>query len=497
MAYGVLMLTGVNLLLRFAGTWFQVYLSRTIGPEGIGLLQLTMSVGSFALVAGMAGIRTAAMYLTAEELGKKQRQGLPWVLSGCIRYSLICSGSAALVLALLAPWLAERWIGDSRVTGCLILFAGFLPISCLCGVFSGFFTASQRVGTLAAVEVAEQILSMSATLALLALGNDREPGAATRCVITGSGLGACLTLVCLWTMRMRETASPGSRVPGKRRITAAAVPLALGDVVKSGINTAENLLVPRRLELHRGTGSPLGAFGIVTGMVFPVLMFPACILFALADLLIPEMARCSAAGNQQRVRYLARRAMKLALVYALIFGGGMMLVAPDLCLRLYENQEAGIWLRRYALMVPMLYTDAIVDAMVKGLGQQKTSVRYNILTAAMDVSMLFFLLPRFGMTGYYWSFLISHGVNFVLSIRLLTKLTGIPLPLWVPLSALAAAAGAIWASIYVADPLGKVLGYIPVLLCLLTLFGVISREDIQWIRGLLPGKRTEKSPVSC
>ena len=63
--YSALLLTGVNLLLRLAGTTFQVYLSSRIGPAGIGLLQLTLSVGSMAMVAGMAGIRTVAMYLTA------------------------------------------------------------------------------------------------------------------------------------------------------------------------------------------------------------------------------------------------------------------------------------------------------------------------------------------------------------------------------------------------------------------------------------------------
>ena len=63
--YSAMMLTGVNLLLRFAGTTFQVYLSRRIGAEGIGLLQLTLSVGNLAMVAGMGGIRTATMYLTA------------------------------------------------------------------------------------------------------------------------------------------------------------------------------------------------------------------------------------------------------------------------------------------------------------------------------------------------------------------------------------------------------------------------------------------------
>ena len=49
--YSALMLTGVNLLLRLVGTSFQVYLSGRIGAEGIGLLQLTMSVGMMAMVA--------------------------------------------------------------------------------------------------------------------------------------------------------------------------------------------------------------------------------------------------------------------------------------------------------------------------------------------------------------------------------------------------------------------------------------------------------------
>ena len=72
MFYSALLLTGVNLLLRLVGTSFQVYLSAALGPAGVGLLQLTLSVGNLALVTGMAGVRTASMYLTAEELGRRQ-----------------------------------------------------------------------------------------------------------------------------------------------------------------------------------------------------------------------------------------------------------------------------------------------------------------------------------------------------------------------------------------------------------------------------------------
>ena len=74
--YSALLLTGVNLLLRLVGTSFQVYLSGRIGPEGIGLLQLVLSVGSLSLVAGIGGVRTAAMYITAEELGRNSRENV-------------------------------------------------------------------------------------------------------------------------------------------------------------------------------------------------------------------------------------------------------------------------------------------------------------------------------------------------------------------------------------------------------------------------------------
>ena len=83
--YSALMLTGVNLLLRLVGTSFQVYLSSRIGAEGIGLLQLTLSVGGMAMVAGTAGIRTGTMYLTAEELGRRNPENVTWVMLSLMR----------------------------------------------------------------------------------------------------------------------------------------------------------------------------------------------------------------------------------------------------------------------------------------------------------------------------------------------------------------------------------------------------------------------------
>ena len=479
------MLTGVNLLLRFAGTSFQVYLSGRIGAAGIGLLQLTMSVGSLAMVAGMGGIRTATMYLTAEQLGRGKARNVTWVLSGCFLYSILFSGTVAAVLYHFAPWMAEHWVGDVRTVPSLRLFAAFLPVVCLCGVMTGYFTAAQRIGTLAAVEVAEQAVSMAMTMALLAAWAGHDAGRACMSVVLGSALGSILTLLCLVILRLAERPTRGPRISVRRGLFDTALPLALADDLRTGITTVENLMVPKRLALCAAVPEPLAAFGLVSGMVFPVIMFPAAILFGLNELLIPELARCHAAGRRGRIHYLVRQSLRFALVYGLVFGGLIFLLAQPLCLTLYGDGQAARSMGLYALLIPMLYCDAVTDAMTKGLGQQKICVRYNIITSALDVAFLYMLLPEYGMTGYFISFFITHLINFLLSLGRLLKITGQRIPFHIPALGISGCLFSAYAAGFLPHPLLQAVGYLTLLGCSLSLGQVIKMDDLRWLRGLV------------
>ena len=483
--YSALMLTGVNLLLRMVSTSFQVFLSGRIGAAGIGLLQLVLSVGSLAMTAGIGGIRTATMYLTAEELGKKRPGNVVWVISGSIVYSLLFSCTVGAGLFLGAPWIAGHWIGDMQALGAIRLFASFLPVCCMTGVMVGYFTAANRIGTLAAVEVAEQAVTMAVTVGALYFWAGDDPGKASMAVVGGSGLGACLTLLCLVILRCRERSPQGKQLRLRDRLCRTALPLAVADDLKAGISTAENLMVPKRLALFRGVGNPLAVFGTVCGMVFPVLMFPACILFGLTELLIPELARCNAAGSRRRIRYLVKRSLRLALLYGTISGGVLYLCSDALCRRLYGSVEAGQYLGWFSVLTVMLYSDIVTDAMIKGLGQQNASVRYNILTSVMDLVLLYFLLPRYGISGYFFSFTVTHGVNFALSLRRLLMISRVRIPFHVPVLTLSCGAGAVWVARWIDQPVLRALGFGVILFCLLTLMGVVSKADLLWVKGLI------------
>ena len=486
--YSALLLTGVNLLLRMVSTSFQVYLSGRIGPAGIGLVQLVLSVGVMAMTAGMAGIRTATMYLTAEELGRKNPGNVTWVLSGCFRYSLICSITVSVVLYTLAPWLANNWIGDERTVNAIRLLAFSVPISCLCGVMTGYFTAANRIGMLAAVEVSEQLLCMLTTIMILHFWAQADPSKACQAVVVGSFIGCCFTLIILIVLRLRENTPVVPRLPMRKRLLQAAVPLALADDLKTGITTAENLMVPKRIALYSGVSDPLAAFGMICGMVFPILMFPAAILFGLNELLIPELARCHAAGSENRIRYLVKRSLRAAMFYGCICSGILYLCAESLCLRFYNSTNAGQLLQKFSILAPMLYCDAVTDAMTKGLGQQKICVRYNIITSTLDVILLYWLLPKYGLNGYFFSFLVTHLINFLLSFRRLMKITNCSIQAHIPLITIVFTILSVIAAGVLPYPWIRILSFVLMFSSSLCLVNIIRGEDLRWLWRLIKPK---------
>ena len=447
MFYGTLLLTGANLALRLAGMSFQVYLSGRLGAAGVGLLQLVLSVRMLAFTLGSAGARTCALYLSAEALGR--RRSVRPALRGCMGYCLLFALPAAAGLWLLAPRVASGWIGDGAAEPALRAFALFLPVGCLNGVMTGLFTAAGRLRALVAVEFLEQGCAVAVTFALLS----RWAGGDLAClsVALGSSAASAASLGALWLLRREGSPLGRGDRPPWRRVARMGLPVGLADDLRAGVSTVENLIIPRRLALCAGTVNAMADYGVLHGMVFPVLMFPAAILASLADLLVAEFSRCAQRPGQVRVRYLARRGLRVAWLFGLAAGGTIFAFARPLGELLYHSDAAGACLRLYAPLVPILYLDIVVDAMCKGLGQQSANARYNLLTNLLDVALLWLLLPRFGMGGYYFSFAASHLVNFALSLRRLGR--SVPLG---PLGALVRAPG---------------------------------RRDLRWLRGLLGGGR--------
>ena len=95
----------------------------------------------------------------------------------------------------------------------------------------------------------------------------------------------------------------------------------------------------------------------------------------------------------------------------------------------YQSEEAGHYLRLFAPLIVILYADALVDGMCKSLGQQTANVRNNTITSC-SMSRYCICFCRAGVSAAtFFTFVLTHALNFYLSLRLLLDASGSALPL--------------------------------------------------------------------
>lgn len=414
------------------GSGFAFYaMFAAIAVELIGAVQLLLSVSAFATTLGLAGMRVAASCLCAQAHGRREPAQVQLAAAHCLGFVLVTSTLAAAGLYWAAPVLAGRVLHEPAAVGSLRLLAGLLPAGCAGLVLGGYLTAVGKVWQLTAIDAGERVLGLGLSLLLLRFAPQTVSGACFA-LLGGELLSSCAADAALYALYrqswrgVRQTDAPGMA----RRVGALAAPLALNDLLRAALRALEQFLIPWGLTRAGATRmGAMAAYGTVMGMVFPALMLPSAFLYALVDLLIPELAACRAQGRRERLASVTGQCLRAGLLFAGFTAGLLYALAEPLTAILYQSEQAGRLLRVFAPLALVLYLDALTDGMLKGLSEQVANVRYNTLTSALDAVLLVLLLPRWGLGGYIFAFAATHLLNFTLSLRRLLIVTGCPLRL--------------------------------------------------------------------
>ena len=179
----------------------------------------------------------------------------------------------------------------------------------------------------------------------------------------------------------------------------------------------------------------------------------------------------------------------MGFLFAAAVSGFFLVNANALGQLVYKSADAGRFLRIFAPMVLMLYLDAIVDGMLKGLAEQVSCVRYNTFTSVLDVVLLWLFLPAFGINAYIAIFAVTHAVNLFLSVRRLLLVAAHrmrPADFLRPLSAYALTLLPFFLLPEGAEPLTSVLlrgvGFLTLLGAGYVLTGALAPRDYRWLR---------------
>lgn len=433
-ARNALFLIAVNLFMRTVGVSFSVFLSAKAGAEVMGLHSLLSGVYGLFITLGCGSIHLGTTRLTAEDIG---RSGNPrGCLRRCLVYALLCSLGAGLLLYCLAAPLGRDWLGDARVVPSLRVLSLSLPALALSSCFGGYFTGVRRVGLCAAAGVAAQFVRVGVGAVLLDAWVGRGAEAACLALTWSSVIsewaGLLLTAAAfLYDCRRHPSAQANGTHGTVRALLSVTVPVTLAACLRSGLVTLEHSLIPRGLRASGASaGAALASYGILHGVVLPVVLFPSAFISSYAGLLVPEVAEARAAGDMARVRRIAERVVTAALIFSIGAAGLMTCFSAELGTVVCHSGEAGRYIRLLSPLIPIMYVDSSVDGVLKGMGEQVYSMIVNIIDAGTSVLLVWLLVPRMGLYGYVISIYVTETLNTTLSLSRMLAVTGVRPPLW-------------------------------------------------------------------
>ena len=368
---GTLLLTGAGFITKIIGFIYRIFLSQTIGAEGMGIYQLIFPIHTLCFALSVGGIQTAISRFTAARASLQDEQGARdiFVLSG------ILSTAIALIVSLIlydnASWFAVHILLEERCTSLLKLMAFSIPMGTLHSCVNGYYYANKKMSIPAASQLLEQCARVGVSYGLFLILTEQGLSITPMLAVAGLVGGELVSmifslLVILWDYRKAGYRLRNLRSPGKdmKEILAFSFPLTCSRLLVNVLHSIESVLIPGHLRLYGlDNGSALSIYGVLTGMALPLILFPSAITNAVSTVLLPSVAEQQAVGNHQAIR----RAIFLSAKYCLILGflsTAFFFFSGDfLGLALFKNEFAATFIKTLAFICPCLYLSGTLSGL--------------------------------------------------------------------------------------------------------------------------------------
>lgn len=423
--YNGILLSAVGITMRTVVLFFNAFITRAVGAEGIGLYTVVMTVYNFAVTFATSGIALTMTRLVASAVGEGDSEKVSSTLSGGIIYALFFSSVATVVLFLGADVFGVYILSDERCSACLRILAPSLVPLALVSVFSGYFVGVRKVSCNAVTQILGQIFKIAVTMWLVSRIEVENVEESAKALSVGTTLAELICFIVIFVeFLIDRRLEKRSRSRALGEVSKTAIPLALSAYIRQALLTVEHILIPKSLERGGDNHSQaLASYGMLHGMALPMVLYPMSPLSSFSGLLVPEFAERSAKGARREMERLAGESFSATLVYAVAISALLFVFSEELGYVVYNSALAGKYIAILAPVVPIMYLDHVTDSVLKGIGEQVYSMWVNITDSILSIFLVWLLIPRMGIGGYAVCIIVMEAYNFVLSfVRLRGKI---------------------------------------------------------------------------
>ena len=422
-----IILTAASLLARVIMVSFNAYIAGKIGAEGMGLYTLVMSVYSLAVTVAISGMSLACTRLVAEEQGIGNHFGIRYSVKTCVGFGLLFGLVSATVIFVFADFIGNTLLQNEKTVISLRALSVCLPFLSVSSILNGYFTSVGRIAKSCAVSFAELFTRILVVSLFLNVVFPKTMEFSCFSVVLGGTIAevmSCVYYAVIYKIDSRRYKAKGTSKGIKGRILKIAIPVALSSYLKSGLSTIKHILIPIQLKKSGLSSShALSQYGIINGMVMPVIMFPSAIIMSFSSLILPEFSQLYVNQNSAKIKDSISKTFKITLIFSIGVTAIFIYYSKFLGMWIYKSAEAGVFIRLIAPLTAIMYLDTVVDSILKGINQQVGVVKINIIDTLACIVLIYFILPAYSTIGYIFVIFVSEILNGYLSVSMLIKET--------------------------------------------------------------------------
>lgn len=432
---GTIILTLTGLFSKSIGFFYRIFLSNTIGEEGMGLYQLVFpAIGVCMAVCAMSFQTAISRFVAAELAAGNKNKGQLTLRAGLLLSILLSLGLSALLYTLAAP-ICTHILLEKRCEPLLRVACLSLPFATIHSCLAGYYYGRKKASVPALAQVVEQLVRVTTVFLIWRIGMEKGTALTPLEVMAGMTIGEAVSAVFISiSYLMKESVrekNTAPLLPIMKNLTSMAVPLSANRFILSVLQSAEAILIPSRLQLFGMTNSQaLSIYGVLTGMAMPFILFPSTLTNSVSVMLLPIVAEAQSTDNSSQISRASSLNIRFCLWLGILCTALFILFGNDMGVSVFQSETAGRYLTILAWLCPFLYLSSTTSSILNGLGKTKEVFFHNVISMGIRLLFIVFLVPMFGITAYLWGTLFSQLLLTILHMVCLFRMSPFTFSAW-------------------------------------------------------------------
>lgn len=432
---GTLLLTLAGLLSRIIGFFYRIFLSHTIGAEGLGIYQLIFPIYALTFSVTVAGVQTAISKYVAEAVARdsfppafprvyrkssRNPASFTYLYAGLF-ISLLLSFLCTVLLYLQADFLAIHMLGEARCGSLLRILSLTVPFGAIHASINGYYYGLKKTAVPAISQLLEQMARVGGVWLLYRIASEQGRPVTIQMAVWGLVIGEIVSV--LYSASFTRFQRRFHLLPcAIRQVFTLSLPLTANRVFVNLFASAEAILIPIKLRAFGYSSTEaLSVFGVLTGMAMPMIFFPSVITNSVSVMLLPAISEAAAKEDMAYIKNAVKKSCLYCIILGLCCTLGFLIFGRFLGTLVFANHLAGTFIVVLGWICPFLYLTTTLSSIINGLGKTSTTFLLHLTGSAIRILFVVFLIPTLGIKAYLFGILVSHLVESGVAVLVLRK----------------------------------------------------------------------------